>query len=457
MSTPAGEDAMLPDSTITSAMDSMEIAPTLVASPTKPKLPPGLVQTPFRHDVATLTPPAESEPAWRTTILTDLSNAPMDSRSADLAHLPSNAVQSDLPHSNVAASQADSISESSTDSPAWIDGVLSILVNNVRGAAIPNNPLRVLSHALPGPSDSGHIYSTILERIGANTPSNPPTWINVFHAIPGKFNLPDMPTSPPSTPGPPSGSDDYFTQKIFASAVPISDYQDDLSALPRTPRPIVPPSTVNLAVVERYIPPSSTNEFKDMFSPSGPSLLIDRLVELSPAGGSLVFIYPTKKGATTFMQEYLGPILDPLLRSIQVVNGLSANLSQDLGSMAAARELQDFEQMQRSIEALCARLAQRNRGRYATVYASKAQVKIGRTAWAKDWWPKQEYPRIKDTVTRATQEAQKKTSNRYIERASTPTELVGRLVDGVLKNQYSPGQEPTSGIEVSIFVIQRSL
>lgn len=85
--------------------------------------------------------------------------------------------------------------------------MLTSEVNNVRGAAIPNNPLRVLSHALPVPSDSGHIYSTILERIGANTPSNPPTWINVFHAIPGKFNLPDIPTSPPSTPGPPSGSD----------------------------------------------------------------------------------------------------------------------------------------------------------------------------------------------------------------------------------------------------------
>jgi len=144
-------------------------------------------------------------------------------------------------------------------------------VDNIRSAAIPNNPLRVLSHALPVPSDSGHIYNTILERIGANTPCNPPTWINVFHAIPGKFNLPDIPTSPPSTPGMQSG-DDYFTQKIFSSAVPISDYQDDPSALPRSPRPVVPPSTVNLAVVERYIPPSSSNEFKNLFSPSGPSV-----------------------------------------------------------------------------------------------------------------------------------------------------------------------------------------
>lgn len=280
-------------------------------------------------------------------------------------------------------------------------------MNNVRSAAIPNNPLRVLSHALPVPSDSGHIYNTILERIGANTPSNPPTWINVFHAIPGKFNLPDIPTSPPSTPGLQSG-DDYFTQKIFASAVPISDYQDDLSTLPRSPRPVVPPSTVNLAVVERYIPPSSSNEFKNLFNPSGPSLLVDRLVELSPAGGTLVFIYPTKTGAETFMREYLSPILDPLLRTTQVIHGLSWSLSQDLGTMAAAKDMEEFEQMKRSMQTLCARLAQRKRGSYATVHASKACVRIGRAAWAKDWWPKQEYPRIKETVTRATQEALKR-------------------------------------------------
>lgn len=156
------------------------------------------------------------------------------------------------------------------------------------------------------------------------------------------------------------------------------------------------------------------------------------------------------------MREYLGPILDPLLRSTQVVNGISANLSQDLGTMAAAKQLQEFEQMQQSVETLCARLAQRGRGRFAPIYASKAQVKIERAAWAKDWWPKQEYPRIKEAVTRATQEAQKKQSNRYMERASTPTELVSRLIEGVQKNRYPVGQEPSSGIEVSIFVIQRS-
>ena len=65
------------------------------------------------------------------------------------------------------------------------------------------------------------------------------TWINVFHAIPGKFNLQDLPRSPPSTPGPAIGGEDYFTEKVFDSAVSIADYQQDLSELPRSPCPVV--------------------------------------------------------------------------------------------------------------------------------------------------------------------------------------------------------------------------
>jgi hypothetical protein len=38
----------------------------------------------------------------------------------------------------------------------------------------------------------------------------------------------------------------------------------------------------------------------------------------TPNGGSLLFVYPTKKGASTFKSQYLGPILDPLLRLAEV-------------------------------------------------------------------------------------------------------------------------------------------
>jgi hypothetical protein len=329
---------------------------------------------------------------------------------------------------------------------------------------IPNNPLRILSHALPSPSQAGHYYPTIIDAIHHYTPASPTVWINVFHAIQGRFNLADLPTSPPSTPGPLIGGEDYFTQKVFDSAVSISDYQEDLSALPRSPRPVVPPASINVSVVERYIPPSSAHEFSQMFNLSGPSVLVDRLVELSPNNGTLLFVYPTRVGAQTFMQDYLGPILDPLLRSIVVVNGLSSDVGLTLGNMPAAKSLPDYEQLHRQMKTLCAKLSQRStsvagfhggNATFSVVHASKQQVRISREAWASDWWTKQEKPRIRQVMTKYSQEAQKRSSNEHIERAPTPTELIQQLLEGVCKKPYPHGQDPAEGIEVSVFIIKR--
>lgn len=340
------------------------------------------------------------------------------------------------------------------------------LVGNLRTAAHPSNPLRVLSHALPSPSANGHVYPAIVDAIHSSTPAQPTVWINIFHAIQGRFNLADLPTSPPSTPGPPVGGDDYFTQKVFDSAVSISDYSsDDLSSLPRSPRPIVPPSSINVSVVERYIPPTSSNEFVDMFNPNGPSVLVDRLVELSPNNGTLVFIYPTRKGAETFMQEYLSPILEPILRTMLVVNNLSSDLGTRLGTMASAQHLRDYDQLHHSMARLCAKLTQRSssmqrfhdhRASFSLVHASKEEVHIDKDTWLKEWWVKQEKPRIRDAMTQYAREAQKKSSNLDAERAVTATELIQQLLDGVSKRSYPTTQEALGGIEVSVFVIKRS-
>ena len=341
-------------------------------------------------------------------------------------------------------------------------------VGDLQTAPISNPSLKILSHALPSPSPAGHIFTKVIDAIQGLTPASPAspmTWINVFHAIPGRFNLADLPTSPPATPGPPVGGDDYFTQKVFDSAVSISDYQDDLSALPRSPRPVVPPSSIDVSIVERYIPPSTSHEFAEMFDPNGPSILVDRLVELSPNKGCLLFIYPTRTGAQTFMREYLGPILDPILRSMVVVHGLSSDLSIALGSMAAADQLPEHDSLEHRINLLCARLTQRHSAaqrfhgrlpRFSVSYAAKQYVELSRDTWARDWWSKQEKQRIRDTVTKYAQEAQKRGGNAHLERPPTSTELVQQLLDGVTRKSYQPGQEPENGIEVSVFVIRRS-
>lgn len=341
-------------------------------------------------------------------------------------------------------------------------------MSNINSTNTHNSSLKIISHALPSPSTSGHIFPFIIGRINDSapvSPASPLTWINVFHAIPGRFNLADLPTSPPNTPGPPIGGDDYFTQKVFDSAVSISDYQEDLSSLPRSPRPIVPPSTIDVGIVERYIPPSTSNEYLEMFNPNGPSILVDRLVELSPSNGSLVFIYPTKAGAQTFMREYLSPILDPILRTMVVVHGLSSDLSRTLGNMSAIDQLSDFETLQRRVSGLCARLTQRNtaaqrfhgrRPHFTLSYASKEYVRPTRESWSSDWWTKQEKHRVRETVKKYSQEAQTRRTNDFVERSASTTELLQELLKGVCEKPYPSGREPEQGIEVSVFVIKRS-
>ncbi|EME46253.1 hypothetical protein DOTSEDRAFT_86852 [Dothistroma septosporum NZE10] len=432
----------------------------------KPSLPGGrAVPTSIKHDVATLTPPAElGEMQWLS--IRSVSNAPMDSPSTDPGNLT--ASFEEPRNGGRAASGADTLQPANrAHQPLWLDGAVNVLLQNLRTAAMPSNPLRVLSHALPSPSPEGHMYSKVIEAIHGSTPTSPTIWINVFHAIQGRFNLADLPTSPPATPGPPNGGEDYFTQKVFDSAVPISDYQEDLSSLPRSPRPVVPPSSINISIVERYIPPTSANEFRDMFNPSGPSLLVDRLVELSPNNGSLVFVYPTKAGADRFLKEYLSPILDPILRTIQVTNGLSSDLGRTLGTMAAANQLPDYDQMLRAISRFCTILTQRSssmerfygrRTTFSLAHASKEEVVVKRAVWTKDWWAKQEKQRIRDAMSKYTQEAQKKSSNEHVERAPTPTELLQQLLREVAERGYAPGQDPEEagrGIEVSVFVIKR--
>lgn len=450
----------------------------------KPSLAGGrAVATSIKHDVATLTPPAEiGEMQWLS--VRSVSNAPMDSPSTDSGNATSSFGDSQSAGGATASGAETSEVSTPPPEPLWLDGAVSVLckylfnhkavalglletVENLRTAPQPSNPLRVLSHALPSPSPEGHIYSKVIEAIHGSTPASPTIWINVFHAIQGRFNLADLPTSPPATPGPPIGGDDYFTQKVFDSAVPISDYQEDLSSLPRSPRPVVPPSSINISIVERYIPPTSANEFRDMFNPNGPSILVDRLVELSPNNGSLVFVYPTKAGADRFLREYLGPILDPILRTIQVTNGLSSDLGRTLGTMAAASQLSDYDQMLRSMTRLCTTLTQRSssmerfhgrRTTFSLAHASKEEVVVKREVWAKDWWAKQEKQRIRAAMTKYTQEAQKKSSNEHVERAPTPTELVQQLLREVAERPYVPGQDPEKsgrGIEVSVFVIKR--
>lgn len=322
-----------------------------------------------------------------------------------------------------------------------------------------SSAVKVLSHALPCPSPTGFVFPRVISAIQLSSVGTPLCWINVFHALPSKFGLNEVPTSPPTTPDPPVGGRDYFTSMTFDSAVRVSDYEEDLSSMPRSPHPIVPPGTIGVSIIERYIPPTSSNEFAEMFRLGGRSLLIDRLVELVE-GGSLLFIYPTKTGADTFMREYLGPILDPLLRSIRTLHHLPVELITSLGGMSAVASMLDFDELLAKLQRLCQdlsgsgshlgpRLAMRSN--LVIDLAQRQTVMLERSVWAERWWTKQEKARIRENVTRYFGSGRPGVAQSDI----TPTSLVHTVLDGVAQRPFPRGTGPINGVEVAVFVIRR--
>ncbi|GME33229.1 hypothetical protein GTA08_BOTSDO10997 [Neofusicoccum parvum] len=341
----------------------------------------------------------------------------------------------------------------------WLYESLQTIMADLGAVTGSSNSIRILSHALPCPSPSGQAFPHIINALHEAIPPASTVWINVFHAVPGRFNMADLPTSPPSTPGPPVGGEDYFTTKVFDSAVQVTDYEGEVKAA-RSPRPVVPPGSVDVSIVERYIPPTSPSEFAGLYSTSGSrSLLLDRLAELSPDHGTLLFVYPTRTGGRTFMKDYLGPVLDPILRFMHVVHDLSADLGSSLGHMAAVEHLHEFEDMKRRLGTF---LHQLNSGKtserfklagsnFTIVYAKKQEARLARDVWANDWWIKQEKPRVRTAVSKYFRLAHKLPPEDQV----MPTNLIQEILDGVASKPYELG-EPKKGVEVGVFVIRRS-
>ncbi|KAF9697910.1 hypothetical protein EKO04_003997 [Ascochyta lentis] len=351
---------------------------------------------------------------------------------------------------------ADEISEA-VRMAAWVQNVKNNLSTQTETLDLAQ--IKVLSHALPCPSLTGHLFGQIIEAIHDRTNSHT-SWINVFHAVPGRFTLSDLPKSPPSTPGPVVGGDEYFTTKVFDSAVAIPDYQLDSKLLPPSPRPVVPPGSINISIVERYIPPTNTNEYAEMFAFKGRSLLYDRLVELSSDNGNLLFIYPTRQGGRTFMKDYLGPILDPLLRTVTVIHDLTSDLGKNLGSMTSVDYLDEYDQLAAHVERFCEKLNGSGSSRrslsnqqvtYEVVQASREEMLLERSVWADDWWIKQEKPRVREVVTKYFRKATKLPTNTEM----TSAHLIEEVLNGVSHREYLGGG-PKKGVEVGVFIIKKS-
>ena len=324
------------------------------------------------------------------------------------------------------------------------------------------NLVSLLCHSQPCPLPSegtpttafGDLMTALQTRISTDA------YIEVTHAVPLKFTMGQVPTSPAVTPNPLAHQPvDYFSiQNTFSKAVVATSYQDALeTSVPSSPHPVVAPSTVHVSLLERYIPPASSNEYQDLFSTNAPSALVNRLTELSSDRGSLLFVYPTKAGSIKFQADYLGPLLDPLVRTMSGVHGLRSDLGTNIATMTAIDHMHNFDVLQRKVRQLLVKLGRGNTNtnrpppKFEITYNATQKVPLDRTSW-QTWYIHQEKHRIQEIVKRYFQRGLRLP----ITEGVTSGALCREILQGLEQREYAANCPTRDGVEVGVFVIQRT-
>ncbi|KAI4169786.1 MAG: hypothetical protein LQ343_005435 [Gyalolechia ehrenbergii] len=368
------------------------------------------------------------------------------------------------------SSNSSAATEIASNAP-WLEGALKVILSYVSDGSNNTSVVNVLYHLQPcplsravlgAPSALDGIVSALqtrFEQVSADR------YIEVTHAVSSRSSFSQLPNSPVTTPNRPAAEasmGDYFSMPrtvVFAKGTIAASHAESRKILAENPinraipQTVVVPSSIAISVLERFIPPATKAEYLDLFKWDQPSALVDRMAELKPDNGNLVFVYPTRKGALTFRNDYLGPILDPLLRTMMGVHGISPTLVYEIAKLEAIDSMRDFEQLKAKVAQLIAKMNGKVGGklhRFTIAEASKQSVHIGRDAWA-EWLTEQELPRLRDIM------------NQYYGRAMhlpqsgdfTAAGLVREVVDGIKTRAYEVGEAPREGIEIGVFVIKR--
>jgi hypothetical protein len=321
----------------------------------------------------------------------------------------------------------------------------------------------VVAHVLPLPAEDTSPHHAVFEATiraiqERHDPANQP-YITITHAVPQKFDLNSLPTSPPATPNIVREGGDYFNQYTFAHAAVVPAYHAATRGLGAStnasPNQIVPPRSVQVALLERYIPPSSIEEYNDLFSIYGRSALVDRLSELSVDGGTLLFICPTRTGAATFSHSYLSPILTPILLQIVNLNRLVWNLAEDIGRMAVIPIMNEFDIMKTKVTTLCNNMSERpstgTRSRFELVYGSIGDVPLDQATW-REWYIEQEKGRIREVLKSYWRQGRRLPGDSEV----TDATIARAIIDGLHKGVRDVRSTSGEGVEVGVFVIKRS-
>ena len=269
----------------------------------------------------------------------------------------------------------------------------------------------------------------------------------------------DLPGSSATTPRD-DNSEWYFASHVIASAVLSRDYGSDekQDAVP----PMVVPSSLHLAIVERFIPPSSEKEVHDTINPQANVLLVERLRELSTKNGCLLFLYPTSAGAETFKIKYLGNCLDPILRAMMVRYNLTDNFCSTVNKMQAVGAIPSYGELCLKMESLCSMLnTEENKtadsrvvesAQYAVAHTSRAEVPFSLQKLIK-WWISQEKPRVKREIQQYVK-SPRRTARIHGPDDIHPSALVQEVMESLMKKAES--LESEARIELGVFVIRKS-
>ncbi|KAJ9614721.1 hypothetical protein H2204_014494 [Knufia peltigerae] len=322
--------------------------------------------------------------------------------------------------------------------------------------------LQMVVQALPSQPKSKEIMSVFEQVVQAiqNRFSTAP-YITITHAVSQVISMDEVPASPPATPNTNYASDDYFQdQTIFTHAAMVPAYHSPpnttINIGTRPTNIIAVPSSIQVSILERYIPPTTSQEIKDFFTLSRRSYLADRLLELSSNNGTLLLIYPTKQGSLTFANRYVNPIIEPFLRHFVLLNGLFMHVANTLGSLPAVQAMKTYEEIGAAVSAMCGALNQRSpsRGvasRYEIVHSETADVVLDRSVWV-DWFVEQEHHRLRQNLVDYHKSGGRMPPPRG-QIDVTPAMLAREVVDGIRQSRQPAGNV---GLEVGVFVIRRT-
>jgi hypothetical protein len=192
-----------------------------------------------------------------------------------------------------------------------------------------------------------------------------------------------------------------------------------------------------------------------------------------------IFIYLTRAGAETFKKEYLGAVLDPLLRSMMIRNEITHTICQSIGTMEAINDMLPFAELKARMAAYCAQISARDRtpssisnvpATYTLLHSSTSEVKLG-ASWS-DWWVKQEKTRVTEVfeayIRAFPHRARSASSQTNVpmesrERMRDDTGAQGggsmayilEVLEGVKKGALRNDGRQEHGVEVGVFVVKK--